>query len=140
MALVSIRTSLKHFGSVADRLEKLKGKPFERAVTKALGAETKRLIQRQFVTERDPYGNRWQKKERKDGRKTLTGPTGRLQRRVKVSPVKLIVSFNTPYASFHQSGTSRMPQRLLFPDAGLPRTWKRAFGKIAKAAAKKALK
>jgi phage gpG-like protein len=81
-----------------------------------------RQVAREFETETDPYGKRWKKKKRPDGRKILHGPSGSLRRfrRAAVSPRGYKIGTTAPYLRFHQSGTSRMAQRRVLPGKRLP--------------------
>lgn len=81
-----------------------------------------RQVEREFETETDPYGKRWAPKKRPDGRKILQGKTGNLRkfRRAAISPRGYKIGTTAPYLRFHQSGTSRMPQRRVLPGRRLP--------------------
>lgn len=78
-------------------------------------------IQRQFDNFNDPYGKKWaplspntiaRKKQNKD--KILTHYTP-LRKSIRVDVVQegLRLTASVPYAKFHQTGTSKMPQRLI---------------------------
>jgi len=78
-------------------------------------------IQKQFDTGTDPEGRPWAplspktvalKKQNKDKILTHYGP---MRKSIKVEVVQegLRLTAGVPYAKFHQSGTSRMPKRLI---------------------------
>lgn len=140
----SITTRVKHYGSIADRLEALVSARTQRQIAAAVGREAVTLVKGQFVYERDPYGLPWEPVQHKSRRKILTGATRTLKRRISARTVgrhKVRVSASTPYASFHQHGTKHLPQRLIFPDnAGIPAKWRRVFGKAATKVMRKAVK
>ena len=123
----------------------LNEKAIAKAITARAVAYTKRQVDQGFNKESDPYGKPWEKKAKPDGRKILTGKTRKLRRSIKVSPkarggLKMITK--VPYASFHETGTSRMPARPFFPDKqrGLPQKWVKQYSRIAKSEIKKALR
>lgn len=92
-----------------------------------------KAISRQFERERNPYGIRWRKKQKPDGRKTLQGPTGRLRRfhKITVNQYGYRVGTDAPYLKYHQKGTSRMPARKVIPDENrIPGELAREFRKI----------
>lgn len=114
------------FNQVSDRLSDLT--PF----FQDLGEHLVRRIDDGFRNQTDPYGSAWaplaastlKEKVRKKRitkilqsrgtmRSTLTYQAGR---------DRLVIGFNTFYATFHQRGTKRMVKRQLLPDAerGLP--------------------
>lgn len=93
------------------------------------------LIDEGFQKERDPYGRRWRRKQRYDGRKVLHGPTGRLRSGwdiVRADRDGFVVGPSVDYAIFHQDprGGSR-PQRAMVPDGrGLPRKWEQRLRRV----------
>lgn len=86
------------------------------------------LIGEGFDDESDPYGRKWAKKKRPDGRKVLHGETTRLRNgwHVKADMGGWSVSSSVDYAGYHQAprGGSR-PQRMMVPSGarGLPKDW-----------------
>lgn len=97
--------------------------------------EVVNLVKDGFRTETDPYGERWEKKKRRDGRKTLSGPTSRLKNGWHVSersPEGFKVSPAVNYALPHQNprrkgGKLKRPRRMMVPstEKGLPPEWAR---------------
>lgn len=107
-----------------------------RAVSVALAEASIDRIKQGFRTEKDPYGKRWKPKVREDGRKVLSGPTGRLKggwHRVRADEDGFVVAPSVAYAAYHQRGNARLPRRMMVPsdDKGLPRAWRRDFEQAA---------
>jgi phage gpG-like protein len=100
------------------------------------------LVRQEFAMSRDPYGNPWAPlKKRRAGGPVLV-KSGRMQGRIRrrTSSVGFTLVSPVPYSGFHQSGTRRMVQRRIFPDADLiPPEWTRLFERIAEEAVAKAL-
>jgi phage gpG-like protein len=102
-----------------------------------------KAISRQFERERNPYGIRWRKKQKADGRKTLHGPTGKLRRfrKITVNQYGYRVGSDAPYLKYHQSGTSRMVARKVIPDEQrIPVELSREFRRIYVKRMRRALK
>jgi len=122
-------------GTIAT-LEALSSSNLVRAIAKRAAFQIQTEVKRQFATQRDPYGKRWKKKQKRDGRPVLTGKTRSLRRNIGkgLTSRGFEVSADTDYASFHNRGTRNLPQRKIFPQPleGLPRKWKRILDKIAK--------
>lgn len=79
-------------------------------VSKSLAEETINLIKDGFRAETDPYGQRWEPKQKPDGRKTLSGQTGRLKTGWKVTnrtQDEIRVSPSVEYAEYHQNPQAR---------------------------------
>jgi phage gpG-like protein len=84
---------------------------------------------RTFSSQQDPYGNAWAPlspytlKRKKTNR--IMFETGNLMRSFNIDRNDLSLSFNIDYAIKHQTGETRLPQRLLLPieSRGLPNTW-----------------
>ncbi len=92
------------------------------------------LVQEGFRKEANPYGQRWAKKKRDDGRSILVGKTARLRRgwhTESVSRGTITIAPSVSYADFHQTGTSRMVDRKMVPDDQLPKTWERVIEEAA---------
>jgi phage gpG-like protein len=78
-----------------------------------VGLEYKRFIVKRFLSQPPE----WPPKKRPNGKPTLVD-TGRLRSDVKHLSTKLVgnkltTSVKTPYAKYHQFGTSRMPKRTI---------------------------
>jgi hypothetical protein len=112
------------------------------AASKAIGEECIGLIKDGFRNERDPYGRRWAPKQRPDGRKVLSGKTGRLKIGWKLTTVnrhEVRVTPSVSYAEPHQNprrgpdGNLKRPKRMMVPDAarGIPPAWKREIREAA---------
>jgi hypothetical protein len=96
------------------------------------------LVQEGFVQERDPYGKPWAPKKKPDGRKVLSGETGRLKtgwHPQLVTRRDFIVAPSVEYAAPHQApkrggakGKGRLPRprRRMVPssDRGMPAAWR----------------
>jgi len=107
-----------------------------RAVSASMAEETLNLIKDGYRTETDPYGTPWAPKQAQDGRKTLSGPTGRLKtgwHKRRVDESGFLIAPSVTYAVHHQTGTRKMPQRMQVPDAakGLPDKWQRLLEETA---------
>jgi phage gpG-like protein len=81
-------------------------------------------IHAQFEAGVDPYGMPWAPLAESTMKRGRTPPpltdSGALAA-VRVDPLQsagILVAFDEDYARYHQSGTSRMPQRRLVPDDG----------------------
>jgi hypothetical protein len=107
----------------------------------AMAEEIINLIKEGFVVERDPYGVPWKPKKKPDGRKVLSGETGRLKtgwHPVRLDKGGFTVAPSVDYAAPHQaprrgrSGLKR-PRRRMVPsgDRGLPRRWRKAMQEVA---------
>jgi len=101
-------------------------------MSRQMAEETVGLIKDQHRTETDPYGAGWQPKKVPDRRKILSGKTSRLKNGWHVSRAGkrgFTVAPSVTYAAYHQSGTRRMPVRLLVPTKakGLPKPWSSAY-------------
>jgi len=60
----------------------------------------------------DPYGNEWPAK--KDGSKALQGLEDTFS--ATASDGKIVLKSSEPFTSAHQTGTDRLPQRMMVPD------------------------
>lgn len=109
------------------------------------------LIGEGFNDERDPYGRRWARKQRDDGRKVLHGKTTRLRNGWHVVSARrrgFSVAASVPYAAYHQaprpgrggrfSGGQLRPTRMMVPTLalGLPKRWQKDMNAVAIAMAK----
>lgn len=78
------------------------------------------FVRERFRTATDPYGKRWKKKKRPDGRKPLHGPTGRLKawRVAEANARRIVIRPTVDYAVYHQSAAPRrvIPRRMMVPD------------------------
>jgi phage gpG-like protein len=96
-------------------------------ISQGIGEELLGKVKEQHRTESGPYGERWAPKKKPDRRKVLSGRTSRLKGGWHLSRSSrggFVIAPAVGYAAFHQSGTKRMPQRLLLPDGrGMPRDW-----------------
>ena len=115
--------------------EKLAAMPDARPdLAEAIGEEALDLVQEGFGDSTDPYGSRWADKA--DGSAcNLVGPTGNLRRgwhRKSVSADQVTIGPSVFYASYHQSGTRRMPARRMVPDDGdIPAGWEKTITEAA---------
>ena len=137
----TIRVRNKGKGNVLGKLQAIGGKNLTSASSLMAAKYTLGQVKAGFRKESDPYGSRWARKQKPDGRKVLTGKTKKLksnfQMRLKMGG-GFRIKAATPYASFHQDGTGKMPARMIFPDSrGLPDKWARKFKSITKAEIKK---
>ena len=87
-------------------------------VSHSVSEEILNLIRQTFVDETDPYGRRWRPKQRRDGRKTLSGRTGRLKNSwhvQKADSTGFVIATDVKYAAYHQAGAGRLPRRMMVP-------------------------
>lgn len=93
------------------------------------------LVKDGFRAEKDPYGKRWARKKKPDGRKVLSGKSSNLKggwHVVRSAGDGFTISPSVNYAAFHQSGTAKMPARKMVPDGKLPPAWSKALEETAK--------
>ena len=110
---------------------------------RAMGDETLKLIDEGFTKQQSPDGAAWAAKKRPDGRRILHGRTGRLKGGNRMIPLRrgFIVRNNTPYASFHMTGTSRHVARPFYPSRGrVPSTWRPRWVRVVRAELLKGLR
>lgn len=94
----------------------------------ALTAEATQLVQAEFGSQSDPYGNAWAPLKARAG--MILSDTGRLRGSVASSSSsnEVRVRVTASYGVYHQHGTSRMPKRQILPNEGdLPGEWRSAF-------------
>jgi phage virion morphogenesis protein len=105
-------------------------------------------VQKQFVSESDPYGKPWAALapstiRRKRGMGKILFRTGSLWATGQARPMGgagVRVGPFREYGTFHQTGTSRMPSRPIFPYGGLPRAWLAAIKLATEQAMSEAVK
>lgn len=143
VALANLRTAVDEAERGALRPE----------LAKVLGAAAIKLVADEFRSSEDPYGRPWKplarerarnvrasRRRRARGLESRGGSkplinTGRLKnafnpQSVDTSPDGFTINIPVDYASYHQFGTSRIPQRQMLPMAatgGLGPIWTRAF-------------
>lgn len=110
------------------------------AAAEAAVAEVRSIIERdlhaKYSREADPYGRSWAPRVggKNDDGHPLLNKSGALKSSLSVSvndDGSLDISYDDPKATYHQKGTSRMPQRLLVPSAkDIPPEWRTAFNKV----------
>lgn len=100
------------------------------ALFSAIGAYADVKLQEGQSAGRDPYGAGWTPK--KDGGASTLRDTGALEasRSWSSSSSSARVGYGAAYAQFHQTGTSKMVQRRLVPDEGLPGSWKSELDRL----------
>lgn len=101
------------------------------------------LIGEGFNRERDPYGRKWAKKKKPDGRKVLHGETSRLRNGWHVVRGRrrgFSVAPSVDYAAPHQAprrspktNELKRPVRMMVPvtSLGLPKSWQRDMNAVA---------
>lgn len=101
-----LRTSLTDIEGVVDSI-----------ATEAVEA-IEQLIQQEFASGTDPYGNAWNAPNNLNDTGAMLSSLI-----VMVDGKEIFMSIDEP-ANFHQSGTYKMPQRIIFPLEGeLPDSW-----------------
>jgi len=103
-------------------------------VSEQLAEESLNFAREGFDKSRDPYGAKWKSRKRttrKNSGKALLVASGVMRKSLNVAAnaAGFVLGFAQSYATFHQSGTKRMVQRMLVPTAakGLPSKWAREF-------------
>lgn len=83
------------------------------------------LVDEGFEQQQAPSGSRWAPRKPPTGTWPLLQRTGAMRRSVYATVLgpQIILHAGADYAQYHQSGTSRMPSRPIFPDGPLPRNW-----------------
>lgn len=124
---------LQGFGIALKRLGSIPSK-----IAKEASARVSELIDDQFETETDPYGKPWETLSaatvrRKHGDTRILQRSEDLRKKIKVKPMRaagIAVTFDPPYASYHQTGTRYMPARKLFPEGAFPAKWNAALNDL----------
>ena len=107
-----------------------------------------RLVKAQFARGVDPYGRAWKPitlatKKRRKGRKGAPPLTDTSRLRagtgVRVTRAGARLQLGAPYGYFHQVGTRNMPARRIFPQFGLPATWRKVLRDAAREERRKIL-
>ena len=115
----------KRFGAAAVQAVK-------RDVLTNIGAEAIELVAEGFKKESDPYGKHWAPLKARVGR--ILQDTGRLRSSFTfhvLGSTSVKIGPGVGYATFHQSGTSRMVARKMVPEGRLPSEWGRRFEQAA---------
>lgn len=98
------------------------GEELQTKVAEQVAPTIKGLLDAQIAAGTDPDGNPWQRNQ--DGSQPLEGA----QKYVQVNAVgnSIVVRLDEPL-SYHQTGTSRLPQRKIVPTGDLPVSWEEAI-------------
>lgn len=102
----------------------------KKKILKIINDSVKKLIKKEFDTSTDPYGKKWKKKKIPNGKPTLID-TGKMRRsfRYLSTEKEIKVTNSTSYFPLHQSGTSKMPARVMVPKSkGLTQIWRKQIG------------
>lgn len=119
------------FGQFARALRELAKVP-ARVAREAAGDITK-LMRKNFAAGRDPYGRAYAPLTAgslQRGRRPP--PLRKFRSRAVATPMAgsgISIRINHPQAGFHQTGTSRMAQRIVMPDGPVPAPWRAAIAK-----------
>jgi phage gpG-like protein len=95
------------------------------------------LVAEGFNRERDPYGRKWAKKKKPDGRMVLHGKTSRLRNGWHVVSARrrgFHIAASVEYAAYHQAPRfNRRPARMMVPTPalGIPKSWQRDMTPVA---------
>lgn len=105
------------------------GQTFNKIAAKAL-PKIERLIDRQFASASDPYGNGWAPRKA-DGAPALQTMRDRVT--VSMQGKTLVASVEEHPGVYHQMGTVHMVQRMIVPtDAlGMPDEWEKVLDEAA---------
>lgn len=121
------------------RLERVARGEHRRRMAEAAAVEVRALVAEEFPAGQDPAGQSWATKA--DGAESHLTKTGTLADSFDISADEDGVSIanSTPYAGFHQGGTSRMPERQMVPEDGLPIVWRVRINEAAASALREEL-
>lgn len=105
-------------------------------MSRDMAEEVLGLVKEGWRKQADPYGQPWKAKKRPDGRQILVGKTARLKGgwHIKNASGKgFTVAPSVNYGGYHQTGTKRIPQRMMVPtkSRGIPKEWRTALNEIA---------
>lgn len=135
------------FGALAKLAETLKNLDKEIVPDVALKAAVaiNEVVEEQFDQGKDPYGRSWEPLADSTIKKGRTPPpltaSGKMRRKAKAVPgVKGIVEKIPSPAGFHQTGTKKMPARMLVPHGVLPPLWSDALKAVGAEVLKTKLK
>lgn len=119
MARFRLTGNFRSLGRFANKLAKTKKQLND--ISKAMADETLAFTKERFTTQTSPSKRRWKRLAastlaRKRGSEILvdTGDMLASLGIVRLGPRGHVVAIDTP-GNFHQSGTSRMPKRQIFP-------------------------
>lgn len=100
-------------------------------ISKQLGDHTLNLIKEEYDNSTDPYGDVWKKRKDNDPHPLLID-TGAFYNdwQLTIKSNGFEVSNSTPYASYLQEGTEKMPARKTVPNKQLPTKWKEDYLKL----------
>ena len=81
---------------------------------KAVHITTQEVVTKEFEQQKDPYGKKWPK----DKTKTPFDPNHVIENSFKwsISGSTVTIESDLPYAIYHQTGTDKLPQRMMLPD------------------------
>jgi hypothetical protein len=133
------------FRHLNGRLDELARIPSQ--VSRPIADRLNELLTEQWNTESDPYGEPWEplaeSTKKAKGHDTILIDTGELAAGTMAVPragagIDLV---SLDYGQYHQTGTTRMPRRPIFPDGqSLPESWQEAIQDEVSAAFGKVLK
>lgn len=83
--------------------------------------EIEQLVIQEFSSSSDPYGNAWEPNQK--GTQTLVNTGAMLGSLIVVAENNGITLEMDNPSTLHQTGTSRMPKRMIFPEGTLPDEW-----------------
>lgn len=96
--------------------------------------EISTLIQGEFASGNDPYGQPWATLADATIARGRSAPpltdTGALAEGLEVTPMQgagIEISFSEAYGAFHQTGTVNMPPRPILPTDQMPEAWSQAI-------------
>jgi phage gpG-like protein len=124
---VSVESDLRE---MADEMRRM-AKEAPKAVSKAVGESSLRLVLQGFDQAKSPKGTPWAPLKEGTG-KPLEG-TGKLRGGIRLRPVRdgFVLTSDSPHGIYHQEGTERMPARPFLPDSDLHPTLERKLSDAA---------
>lgn len=116
---ITISTAIKKTVRVSS------SKEVKEMVTQTVKKAAQELVALGFKTETDPFGKRWKKKIKPNGKPTLIA-TGKMRKsfRYQAFLTKIKITNAQPYAIFHLTGKWNMPARQYLPYAASSKMWK----------------
>lgn len=109
------------------KLDRISATSFLDGFKRRVGIEGLRLIEQQFATSTDPYGNAWPKLKRPRPGGPVEDKTGAMKHSALALPTPTGARWriSASYAPYQHFGTRTNPMRMLLPRGflGLPRAW-----------------
>src|SRR5688572_17070122 len=128
--MAGVRGNFAGLARLRGRLAELASPGFKARLAQGMGVAAMTQLSTGFQRSQDPYGRAWKPLKYRKGKPLLK--TGRLRASATVlpAPAGFQLVLTADYASFHQSGTRRIPRRQMIPEGatgGLGPRWTKAL-------------